>query len=631
MGEVATLASEIEQLATEIQANKKAQAVATTIRQKNNGEYMATTAEMKEVLAALEKAIQVLRDGTAFLQQDSVVKNAVQRVIEVLPSQAALKPRQQALLNQITGRGSDATGYAPQSWTVQGILTDMYTTFAADLETATHTEATQNRQYEELMNIKVEQLAGLEKDKADKEGKKASAEELLADRTQSYDDTTEQMKTDVAFFDETKDACKTKHQDWETRKSLRSEELSGIEKALEILTSDEARDLFASTIKPGKETHIDESKETGVNLLQLSATSPAENAYAALKTSASKAQSLRLAALASRISETKVGHFDAVLSAIDTMMKTLSDEGQADINKRDQCIEEYKNSDSEMANLTWLIRKNTAKIDKLERLIEKREAEKAQTVQDIADVQEQMRDMTAERKAENEKFLASKKSDQDAIKLLQQATTALSAYYGKNDISMGPIQGNVKGLELNQQGPDFDIAADQSPDATFSGKGSRKNESKGIVQLLTMITEDLEDEIRNAMTAEEKAQLAYEKQMAAAKASEADLIDKKINLESVIGKRTEEKDDEIILKGDNEKELDDEKKYRKRITPDCDWIMGAFDTRATKRAAEMDGLGQAKDYLAGQNTGAAALIDRGHGDLSNRKGLSSIRFLSLEP
>merc|ERR1719330_992289 len=225
-----------------------------------------------------------------------------------------------------------------------------------------------------------------------------------------------------------------------------------------------------------------------------------------------------------------------------------------------------------------------------------------QTAVEIADVQEHMKELTDDRKAENAAFKKSKADDQAAIKLLQKATDVLSEYYEKNDIKMGPIQGNVKGLELAQQGPDFDVSADQAPEAVFSGKGSRKDESKGIIQLLTMITEDLHDEIRNAMPAEENAQLEYEKQMKAAKDLEAKLIKRKINLEMLIGKRTQERADEEALKADNEKDLDAETKYRQSITPDCDWIMGAFKTRAEKRTAEMEGLSQAKEFLAGQKT-----------------------------
>jgi len=77
----------------------------------------------------------------------------------------------------------------PQSATIQGILKDMYETFVTDLESATMTEATQNREFETLLAIKTEELGELEATKATKEAEKAEAEANHAESTQSYDDT----------------------------------------------------------------------------------------------------------------------------------------------------------------------------------------------------------------------------------------------------------------------------------------------------------------------------------------------------------------------------------------------------------------------------------------------------------
>merc|ERR1719436_1746837 len=110
-------------------------------------------------------------------------------------------------------------------------------------------------------------------------------------------------------------------------------------------------------------------------------------------------------------------------------METLKEENAADIAKRDQCIDEYKKIDSVVANVTWLIEKNVAKIEKLENLIAKKKKEKEQTIVDIDDVEAQMKSMTEERKAENAAFKHAKSEDQAAIDLLMEARAALSAYY----------------------------------------------------------------------------------------------------------------------------------------------------------------------------------------------------------
>merc|ERR1719420_222814 len=210
---------------------------------------------------------------------------------------------------------SSKAGYAPQSATIQGMLGDMYLTMSNDLESATQDEATQNKDYEELYASIEKENNEMKATRARKETEKAEAEAMLADTTKTYDDTEKQMKADTEFFDQTKKACESKHEEWTTRKELREEELAGIDKALELLTSDEARELFAKSIKPGVETFLQIGSTPA--LLQDSAAAPIAKAYNALKAQVKKSHSIPLAALAVQIRTSKVGHFDEVIKAID--------------------------------------------------------------------------------------------------------------------------------------------------------------------------------------------------------------------------------------------------------------------------------------------------------------------------
>merc|ERR1740121_3335625 len=135
-----------------------------------------------------------MKMGSAFLQQGAGAA-AMRTVINALPSSINLKPDQLSLLNEFAQSGG-AAKYAPQSWTVQGILRDMYETFAKDLEGATLDEATQNRNYEEFMHEKYKQIKADEAEKAKKEEEKAAAEALLADTQQTFDEAEKAKKED---------------------------------------------------------------------------------------------------------------------------------------------------------------------------------------------------------------------------------------------------------------------------------------------------------------------------------------------------------------------------------------------------------------------------------------------------
>merc|ERR1719174_1266074 len=75
----------------------------------------------------------------------------------------------------------------------------------------------------------------------------ADATKQLADDKALLEETKAQLVADEKFFEETKAACKAKAAEWAERTRLRTEELQGMAKAIEILTSDEAKQTFESS------------------------------------------------------------------------------------------------------------------------------------------------------------------------------------------------------------------------------------------------------------------------------------------------------------------------------------------------------------------------------------------------
>jgi hypothetical protein len=624
-GKVATRTAEIAELTENIQSNEAEQEQITAVREKQNKAWMEESAEVKQALAALQDAIKVLATATAptkdtreTYKEESLIqenqqmrmKLAVTNVLEKLPSKVGLPPARMALLSEFT---SAAAGYAPQSATIQGMLGDMYLTFSNNLESATSDEADQNHDYEEMYATLEKENNQFKATRARKETEKAEAEAMLADTTKAYEDTEKQMKADIEFFGITKEACLSKHDEWNVRVTMRDEEVEGIEKALEILTGDAARELFATAIKPGVEAFLQvESVD--------SASAPARNAYNALKAQVKKSHSVRLAALAVQIRSAKAGHFDKVIGAIDKMLTTLQEEGADDLDKKTQCLDEYQDIAKTVGDLDWKIKNNEAKIAKLQKLIELRTKEKEETIEKIDETNQYIKDINAERKAENEAYLQAKKDDEDALALLEKAKEVFAKFYEKNGVKMGPIQGSVK---LLQEEPVFERSEDDAPDATFSSKGNNKNKSKGVLSLFQYIIEDLNDELANEKKSEAKSQAEFEEELATAEKLVDDLTEKKVTLEGIIAKIIEDKKDENTDLKENNKDRDDELSYKAKITPDCDWILKAFDQRAAARAAEADGLTTAKEFLAGKT----ALLQRS--SKFNDDKLASIGFLSM--
>merc|ERR1719355_340605 len=443
--------------------------------------------------------------------------------------------------------------YNPASATIQGILKDMYDTFSMNLEKNTEAEATQQKNFEGFSATAAEQAADLTKTRTKKEQEKADAEKLLADTTQELDDTKASLEASVSLFDSTKKVCTSKAAEWNERVRARTEELSGINKA------------------------------------------------------ATASNSLRLASLAASVRES--GHFDIVVQSVEKMISELEKEQKDDFDHKDWCKEETFKNEQEASRYEYKIEKLNGKLAKFHAEVEELEAARAQTIKEIADVRDDIEKMEDKRKEDRTTFEGKKADDEGASQLLAAAIESLSAFYKNNDTGMGEVQGSINFLQKRE--PVFEVSADQAPDASFSSAGKSTGASKGIISTLTMIKEDLDDEIANGIKEDIETQTLFEEQLTSAKTLTQDLINKKTDLEEAISAANDEIDAHNQEKADRQGDLDAEHEYLWSIKPDCTWIMNTFDDRRTKRDIEIDGLQESKGMLQGAaEEGGAALVQK---------------------
>merc|ERR1719487_1834322 len=181
------------------------------------------------------------------------------------------------------------------------------------------------------------------------------------------------------------------------------------------------------------------------------------------------------------------------------MMATLKEEEKGDIEQRDWCKEETFKNEQEASRYEYKIERTDAKIMKLTSKLEELEGTLAATVQSILNTKDDIKAMEDARKEQHAAFESAKSDDEGAVKLLAAAIEAMTAFYKNNKIGMGDIQGAAQAFV---QQPVFEVSADQAPDASFTSSGKSSGESKGIVSIMTMIKEDLEDEIANGVKSE---------------------------------------------------------------------------------------------------------------------------------
>merc|ERR1719291_827238 len=118
------------------------------------------------------------------------------------------------------------------------------------------------------MDTKRAELKTLEGTKEQQELSKAQKAKKMAESKLLRADTQAQLKADEEFFATTKEGCQMKAKEWGERVRMRTQELQGINKAVEILSNPEALETFANS--------------SSINLLQLSAQKVPVNRHGAV-------------------------------------------------------------------------------------------------------------------------------------------------------------------------------------------------------------------------------------------------------------------------------------------------------------------------------------------------------------
>merc|ERR1719207_518065 len=266
-GKLGELGATIAQLEKEIAENEEARKEATEIRDKEHEDYVAEKTEAEQCIGALEQAIKVLtgagtKKALETLQEAELlsVVAGVRGVLRRVPADHQISEQDLHTVQDFVANpdrfinkegfsgaqvGQNPFGdYAPASTQIQGILKGMYDSFTGDLEKANAEESDKQKAFEELMGTKLQELETLKATHETKTKEKADAEKQLADDKVLLEETVAQLAADEKFFEETKAACKAKAAEWAERTRLRTEELQGMQKAIEILSSDEAKATF---------------------------------------------------------------------------------------------------------------------------------------------------------------------------------------------------------------------------------------------------------------------------------------------------------------------------------------------------------------------------------------------------
>mmetsp|Transcript_81264 Transcript_81264/g.228938 ORF Transcript_81264/g.228938 Transcript_81264/m.228938 type:complete len:724 (-) Transcript_81264:76-2247(-) len=614
--QIASHGAEIKQLEREIGKNLEMQGEAKGVRDGEFEQYSGERTEGEQCIGALEAATKALSGAGAgkFLQTTKEVQllsvvAGIRKVLERTSASRGLSSRDVEVVRHFlehpgdfahgrpAGVSAAQTGnnpfgdYAPQSTQIQGILKGMYDTFTGDLEKANAEEADSQKAFEELMATKQKELetlqATLEQQKADD----ASKLKKLAESEELQDATKTQLAADEKFFAVTKEGCQVKSTEWNERSRLRTMELQGVSKAVEILTNEDAQKIFQA------------STSTFVQLSAIThrASSQRRNSvYQKLAGLARRYHNFSMTQLAAHLRDS--GHFDKVIGSIDQMMEVLRKEEQSDIEHRDRCQNAGDKNKNDLVDLEHAIETTTKKIEQFSSDIERLGDEIEVLDASIAKTKGEMKEALELRNQDVANFKQELKDDAAAIELVEKAAVAVKKFYEKNGI---PLSLLTKGQDVPEEDddaePEYSIDKDKAPETSWSGGGygGRRSETGGVVSMLGMIKEDLEKEMKTGRADDAEAQQMYESLRATMQESLDAALGSKVTTEKELAETKSEKaaaEESLAQKNADQAA---EKDLKDAIYSDCSWVATHFDSRRTKRRAELEGLAEAKSYLAG--------------------------------
>jgi len=219
----------------------------------------------------------------------------------------------------------------------------------------------------------------------------------------------------------------------------------------------------------------------------------------------------------------------------------------------------------------------------------------SQTETEIDGTKGELSTLLRMRNEEVAEFRQAVKDDREAVVILKQARAELSSFYKKNRIPLAFVADS----------PKYTVDPDKAPETSWSdgNYGGRKDETVGVLAILDMITEDVEKELGSLRADDAKAEEQYENERGTLQDSLNKQTATKIAIEKELGETQTAAASASENKARKESDQTAETALRSSIDTDCAWVRTHFDSRREKRKNEIDGLIDAKAYLAGAEDG----------------------------
>jgi len=554
----------------------------TAIRKKEHHDFEDEHAEEKVDIKAVDATMHQVEDGTA---ASSLLQSKTTGLLRSYLSKRkqGLSPDRQELLAFLSNQ--QGSGYEPQSGQIMGTLAEIKNEMVEDDKDMIHDEEEAEHKFEGRMDSKKKEVGALSKSVENKLDRVGTLGVEIASMKGDLEDSSGSLAEDKAFLKDLENNCKAKAATHEQEKKMRAQEMVALADTIKILNDDDALELFKKTL-PG----------ASASLLQLQTTASSMRARAKQLLAHARSR-IRPGQSAQRLDFISLAlHGDKVsmkqvIDLIDKLIATLKKEQRSDNNKKDYCAEQFDQSESKQVNLKRSLKDSSVAIEETKEGLATLGDEVVALKASIVELDKAVAEATEQRKEENAEYKELMTNNAAAKELLLMAQKRLAKFY------------QPKASQEGSAAPSFVqlATAHPPPPETMAAYTKKSEESGGVLQMISVLINDLEVEMTEAKTEEKMAQQEYEQTMtdsadkrAADSKSLSDKEGSKAELQTVLETSTAEKKSAgnglVALAS-----------FVQSLHAECDWLVQYYDVRKQARADELDALEKAKGVLSGSD------------------------------
>lgn len=553
-------------------------------RTKENTDFQTTEQDYAESVSALARATDVLKgqshdrkQGAAFLQALSEQTPLIKAALATGKFASFLSMAGDDDADHLAVEAPKANAYEFQSGGVVQLLEKLSDKFEEELNTLRKEEKNTAHAHQMFVQDLRGQIAEGERQSQEKSTAKAENQQKKASAGADLADTTKTRDEDQKYLDETSATCATKRSDFENRKQLRADEITAIEKAIEILSSD--------AVSGTADRHLPTLLQRSLVFLRSQhSLHPAANSKKAinyLTQQASRINSRLLSTLVLRAAaDSSADPFTKIKQLIEDLISRLLEEANAEAEEKAWC-------DEELSSNKHTRDEKSARIEKLMAQKDELEAEIALLSKEIADLTKQVaqidKDVAAankirsDEKATNKQTVSESKGAQEAV---ARALKVLQEFYAKAGIAESFVQAQPEVFDRPYQG--------------------QQGGNTGVIGMLEVIQTDfarLESETEAEENASQKDHDEFLDRSSQDKAEKNASIEHK----TATKKKDQKKHNDTVedLEGTQE-ELDKATKYFESIKPRCVDPGVSYEDRVARRQEEIESLQEALRILDDQ-------------------------------